>query len=509
VPPPKVPAREFTVKAKDGATVTLRGGYSPIDYDPIRSKLSVRKGEFTLDAGDKVENMPRYTATTTSNGSLNAREQGYTDRVALDFHGAEARIRDTIHDLAYREALIDTTKVVNDGVFRDKFMAVYGREEYAALVDWMRSIRDTNVSDPRTRSFDKAMQYTRQGVVLTGIGYRVSTVLKHGGAAALKSLGYLGTAEGAGFFAARVARMGSGHLGEDIAAAREKFPEIRARLLQMDRDYQEGNRSLYEPEGWKEKNDRFGHAMVAWSDALSAVPTAWAAYDLAKTRGVPESMGGTGEPMAEAQAVAYANSVVRQAHGSALEVTRSNFLQSRGAKGLFGALYGFMNNTFGQTADMLDKATSQGHFRNNPAVAARLLSCLIVPAIWTEWLKDGGPGEDHSWLAWGAKAISSEATAMVPFVRDAVSILEYGRNPTVAPVQAFADVLNTGKDLYREAQGESTRVIQDLFNAMGEWGHIAGLGELGHILQHARDVAEGKKDPSVWQAVVGGKPRKE
>ena len=67
-------------------------------------------------------------------------------------------------------------------------------------------------------------------------------------------------------------------------------------MLQMDRDYKEGNRSMFEAEDWRAKNDRFGHAMVAWSDALSAVPTAWAAYDMAISSGVPKSMGGTGEP---------------------------------------------------------------------------------------------------------------------------------------------------------------------------------------------------------------------
>jgi len=121
---------------------------------------------------------------------------------------------------------------------------------------------------------------------------------------------------------------------EDIANAREKFAEIRTRMLQMDRDYKVAGRSMYEGEGWRAKNDRFGHAMVAWSDALSAVPT--------------------GEPMIEADAVAYANSVVRQAHGTALESARSNFMQSKGVKGLFGTIYGFMNNSYGQTRDIIE-----------------------------------------------------------------------------------------------------------------------------------------------------------
>ena len=508
VPPPKIPAREFRTQFG-----VMKGGYSPIDYDPLRSKLNVKMGQFDLTPGDELGGTVAYKATTTSNGSLNNRVEGYSDRVNLDVHSAEARIRDTIHDLAYREALINATKVMDDRAFREKFMATYGSEEFQALQTFLKNIRDTNVQDPRTRNFDKAMQYTRQGVVLTGIGYRLSTVLKHGGAAAMKTLGYLGTGQGAGYFAARLARMASGHMMEDIASAREKFSEIRTRMLQMDRDYKQGNSSMYEAESWQAKNDRFGHAMVAWSDALSAVPTAWAAYDLATTSGVPESMGGTGKPMSESEAVSYANSVVRQAHGSALEITRSNFMQARGAKGLFGALYGFMNNTYGQFSDMLDKSISGGYFKNNPAVAGRLLATLIVPALWTQWLTKGGPDDKEPWYEWGTKAIAGEVGAMVPFVRDGVTFLEWGHTSPTAPIQALTDVLKSGQDIWEESQGKQTKLIQDLCNSMGEWAHIAGLGQLGHILQYMRETAEGKHHPDtkaqeVKEAVVGGAKHK-
>jgi len=102
---------------------------------------------------------------------------------------------------------------------------------------------------------------------------------------------------------------------------------------------------------------------------------------------------------------------------------------------------------------------------------------------------------------------------MVPFVRDAVSLLESGRSSTVAPTQMVTDAVNSGKDIWHEAQGQQTRLIQDLSNAIGEWAHIAGLGQLGHILQYMRDTATGKKHADstameVKEAVIGGKPSK-
>jgi hypothetical protein len=197
-----IPARAFTTETADGAKVDLKGGYSPIDYHPRKSKLSAREGDFTLDAGEKIGEMQVYRATTTSNGSLNARAAGYTDVINLDFHSAEARIRDTIHDLAYREALSNVKKILNNKEFRDQFMRSFGPEEFQALHDWVLGVQNMTATDPRTRNFDKAMSYARQGIVITGIGYRISTVLKHGGgAAALKSLGYLGNGQGAKYFA--------------------------------------------------------------------------------------------------------------------------------------------------------------------------------------------------------------------------------------------------------------------------------------------------------------------
>ena len=502
--PPKVPAREFDVKLPDGSTVHMKGGYSPIDYDPLRSRISVRKGEFDLGPNDRAGDSKPYSATTTMNSSLIARSQGYADRVNLDFHSSEARMRDTLHDLAYREALLSVSRILDDNKFRQKFITTYGREEYAGLKSWLAAIRDIELTDMQgERAFQKAMSYTKQGVVLTGIGYRLSTVFKHGGSAELKTLGYL-SGPGAKYFAARIVRMASGHQSEDLAAAMEKFSEIRFRKSQQDRDLKSGTRSMYEAEDWRAKNERFGHSLVAWSDLLSATPTAWAAYDLAKTEGVPKSMGGTGEPMTEEQAVEYANSVVRQAHGTALEAARSNFMLAKGTKNLFGALYGFMNNTYGQMSDMLDKSISGGYFKNNPQIAARLFATLIVPAMWAQWLSDSGPGENDSAAAWMGRAITGEVAATVPFVRDAWALIEHGHSGQVGAFQIVEDTINSLKDVAGEVEGKSTRLIQDLFNAVGELAHVAGLGELGHILQHARDVQDGKKEPSVWRAVVGG-----
>lgn len=502
VPPDKIPLRPFDTKFGK-----LEGGYAPIDYDPIRSKLSDRSGDVMAEPHEQIGQEPAYKATTTFNGSMQNRQAGYTDRVNLDYHATEQRLRDTIHDLAYREVLIDTNKMIMDSAFKSQFLKTFGREDYKGLQTWMRGIRDMNRNESQMRGFEKFFQYARTGVVMTGIAYRLSTVLKHGSSAALKSLGYLGDASGAKYFAARAARMATGNAQEDIAGAMQKFPEIASRMNQMDRDYKVGTNSMYHAEDWRAKNDRFGHAMVAWSDMLTAVPTAWAAYDRATIEGIPTSLGGTGKPMAEASAIAYANKVVREAHGTALEANRSLFMQARGIKGLFGTIYGFMNNTYGQLGDLMDKTVVGGHFQNKPAIVARAMATLIAPALMAAWVSEGTPNKDNKEnpLWWSMKAIMNEVAGTVPFVREAANAVNYARHGDMKSAMAEAaqnpvfriagDVMQSAADVYKVAQGKSSRVVSDVANALGELFHIGGLGQAGKSLQYLEDVHTGKQNP--------------
>jgi hypothetical protein len=516
--PEKVDARSFTVDTPDGQTVTLRGGYSPIDYDPLRSKLAQRLAASEMAPTQAIDPAQRnYKATTTSNGGLRSRVEGYTDVVNLDFNAVSKNLRDSIHDLAYREALIDIGKIMKDETFRTKFMLSYGREEYVALQKLMDNIRDLNQRDDAMTSAEKAFQYTRQGVVITGIGYRLSTVGKHGTSAALKSLGY-SAGGGQGYFLSRIARLATGNAGADIAEARAKFPEIRARLLQMDRDYRVKEKAMLEGETLLQKNERYGHALVAWSDALSATATAHAAYDWAVTEGIPAKLGGTGAPMDHDAAVKYADKIVREAHGSALETSRANFMHERGVSSLLGMIYGFQNNTLGQMLDGADKMKlGKGSGITN---AARLMATFLVPAVATMYISHGGASDQEGWGGWTAEAIAGELASTVPIVRDAWKAIEgqirYGRldfSPT--PInQVISNVLNIPFDIKRELGGSDSRIIQHAFDSLGQVGHIAGMGQLGHMIQYQRDVHNYKVNPDGWgdytkHLLLGGTSKKQ
>ena len=490
--PPKIEARPTKLQNGD-----LRGGYARITYDPKRSARGAREDASKAKeiASDGVSVGDFFRRTGTANGAMNARVAGYTDAINLDFHTIAQATQETLHDLAYRRALVDANKIVTDPKFKAAFLAAYGPEEWTAINTWLGRVANANNADANADSLSKVLQYSRTGLVINGSGFNLATVIKHGGAAALKSMGFM-AGGGEKYFASRMASMFHDYKNQ-VEGAKAKFPEIYARSLQMDRDYQVTSRSLVEPDSWHDKLDRAGHQMIATLDLFSAVPTAWAAYDRAVTVGIPESQGGTGKPMSEADAVSYANKMVREAHGSNVEAARSNVLNAKNPwMQQFTTLYGFMNNTYGQVANIGSRLMTPG--LSKPATFAQAFAAIMVPAIMAEAVSSHfHKGDDESWAGWMAKAIAGEVAGCVPFVRDAVSMINGYRDAGQVPVEGWLHSLVTaGKDVKDAVQGKGNtgHQVQDVANAVGQAAHLP-LGQVAKTARYAIDRASGKTPP--------------
>ena len=486
--PPKIEARPT-----DLPNGHLTGGYAHIDYDPLRSRFGQKAGEGQAKeiAASGVSVGDYFKRTGTTNGAMNKRIEGYTDAINLDFHTIEQAIKETIHDLSYRRALVDTNKILEHPDFKREFKTAYGSENLQALHTWLGRIANSNNADLNASKLAKVLQYSRTGMVMNAIALRATTVLKHGGSAAIKTIGYM-AGGGEKYFSSRFASMFHDYSNQTQGAI-EKFDEIRARSMQQDRDYRATASSLFEPESLQSKAERFGHAAVAFSDLFTAVPTAWASYDRAITEGIPVNQGGTGKPMTEAQAVAYANKMVREAHGSNIESARSNVMtEPNEAIKMFTTLYGFMNNTYGQQSDVFNKLRTPGI--SKPEVLARTFMAIIVPALWAGYLNDQKKDGD-SWAGWIAKSMAGEVAGSVPFVRDAAAMVQgYSHAGQVGVESWMQTMIQAGHDVVKAAQGQggTGKPIQDVANALGEGLHIPGLGQIGTTAQYEYDLHHGK-----------------
>lgn len=488
--PERIEPRPFPTQFGD-----MPGWYAPIRYDPIRSKLGIKKADaLTVNPEDGTFGRQYYRADTTTNGSLNARASGYYDFIDLNFKSIEKAIQDGMRDLAYREAMIDAHKLYIHSAFRKQFQRTYGPEEYEALGRWLGRLVNQDTGDEHTSKFSAIMATTRRAVVANGIAFRISTIEKHGGSAGFKSLGFL-TGGGEKYFAARVAAMLTNHSNE-VGEALAKFSEIRARSQQQDRDFSQSVTSLLEPESWHGKAERFGHAGVAYFDFFTAVPTAHAAYDWAITEGIPKRLGGTGKPMSADDAARWASSMVREAHGTNIEAGRSNLINNRSelVKNLT-ILHGFMNNSFGQHQDILDKLLHANGF-GKPELVARYMMAQIAPAALAGYITFGGPTKDQTWAGWLFHNILAEYAGFLPMVREAWSAIAEGHESAGMPpwIRALSSAAKAGKDVAKGAKGEPLKhPIKDAGDALGLF--VPGLGQAGATTQFLADVNGGKQRP--------------
>jgi hypothetical protein len=509
--PDKIEPRPFNTRFGE-----MRGGYAAIKYDPLRSKRGRKEDQAaSVNPSTGLFGPNYFSRTTTTNGSMKSRNEGYTDSIDLNFKTIERTMHESLHDLAYRETLLNVSKILENEKFTNQFMHTYGREDYHALQDWLGRLANSENTDRNVGAFGRFLQYTRTGMVMNAIALRASTVAKHGGSAGIKTLGYF-AGGGEKFLGSRMASMTTDYRNQ-ISSAIEKFPEIRARLRQQDRDYRATVSSLFESESLQSRAERFGHSFVAWADMLTAVPTAWAAYDRAITVGVPKNQGGTGKPMTEAQSVEYASRIVREAHGSNIESARSNIMTSpsEGVK-MFTTLYGFMNNSYGQIADSVNKIRTPGI--GNEVVLARTFAAIVIPALWAGFLVHGLPEDDspEAWVEFAAKAIGDELAGTVPVVRDIPRMLEgFSNAGQVSAVAWIATVLKPFKDAHDIYDDKGVkRPIADIGDALGMGLHIPGLGQLSKTAQYLSDVKEGKiPEPDntgqfVWESLMGHKEHK-
>ncbi len=488
--PVKIEPRPFKTKFGE-----MPGWYAPVDYDPLRSRLGKRKAEEkAINPADGVFGRDYFRADTTTNGSLNARASGYYDYINLDFHPLEKRISDTLRDLAYREALLDVHKVYSHKEFSQQFARTFGPEEYRHLGDWLGRLTNAEVNDGEQTALKSILATSRRALVANGVAFRISTMLKHGGSAAFKSTGYF-AGGGEKYFAQRIATM-SVNYRTQVDEALAKFPEIRQRMRQQDRDFGIAVNSILEPETLYGKAERFGHAGVAWMDFFTAVPTAHAAYDWAITEGIPERLGGTGKPMSEAEAIQFASKVVREAHGSTNEASQSLLISNRSEMmKTLTTLHGFMNNAFGQNADSIDKVLHANGF-GKPELLARTFMAQLVPAIMAGWVTFGGPKDEESPLGWFFHHIAGEFAGMLPMVREGWSAVVEGHASAGLPpwIRALTEGFVAAKSVVKGANGDPVKhPIKDVGNAAGLL--LPGLGQGGSTAQFLYDVGNKRQEP--------------
>lgn len=486
-----VPSRPF-----DTPHGQMRGGYYPLVYDAARSIEADRHAGRA--AGEALfEN--QYLRATTPKGHTIARVDDLKRPVSLDLDLIPWKIGQTIHDLAFREAVIDADKLLSDKRVMRAMDAALGPEYTANLRPWLQSIANSrNVNDPALTMINKGLRWIRSNATMVGIGFRITTMFKHGSTALANSFGELGING--------MRRGMQEFIGTPQQMARtwkwvtSESAEMRNRMDHYDRDVRDNLKTLLGERGLKADAQRYGHYGVAFLDMMSAIPTWIGALRKAE-----------GEGLGHDEAVAYADKLVRKAHGAQGLVDLPSIQRGDEMKKLLTMFYGFFNHVYNRQRDTLHTAAGipdklrgndyAGARRDFAMVLARSFYYVAVPALVEQLYTEGGPDEENGegWISWALKAIAWELPAGLPVVRDIANAVKHGGDYAFSPIQqAVTTALQTGKDIAHAtglADGEvSSRWLQ---HAIETAGYITGWpsGQAAGTAQYLWDIGTGVHDP--------------
>ena len=489
------------------------GGYYPIVYDAGKSYQAEAHAEKATEALFPSN----YTRATTPKGSTISRVEGVKRPIQLSLDVAPWKIGQTIHDLAFREAIIDADRLLSSDSVKKAMDDVFGPEYRKMLRPWLKHIANSkNIDDAAISWIDKAISTARTNTVIVGIGFRLSTMFKHGFSAlsnSFKEVGPEWMLKGTREFYA------PGRLKENWDFITSKSAEMKYRMNAYDKDVTSKYNELLTDSTYttfQKQAQHFGHLGVSYLDLGSAAPTWLGAYRKALSQG-----------MEDKDAVYVADKTVRNAHGAQGITDTAQIQRTTGVANLVNMFYGFFNHIYNRQRTMFIQGaegvrnTKGGDYKaaskNFADVLATSFWYLAVPALVEAMATHGGPSEqkDEGWGEWASKAILAEIPAGIPVIRDIAKAAIEGRDYEVSPIaKAVTDVLHAGRDISDMVQGLDPKESMGKHIATAA-GYIAGLPTAAPFTagKFLWDINNGDADPQSikdwYQGLTRGKVTQE
>lgn len=505
--PEKIAPRPF--QTPDGKTRS--GWYWPLMYDPARSQDVAERGARTGDA--LFENI--YSKPSSDTGRMNTRNENYARPILLDLDALPKMIKEEIHDIAWREAVIDADRFTSHPVVRKAIIDALSQEHYDQIRPWLQSLaNDGKLGVEGNKGWvwlNKIASEARTRATMVGLGYRLTTAAVHGLSAGMESVAELGPV----WFGKGLADFSNPlQWKANKEAIFAKSSEMRDRADEVDRDIREHLRSLdtalMDPTSSamaRGANLLRSHAydLIGGLDMATALPTWQGAYLKGMT---PVDKGGLG--LGEADAVYFADKTVRNAHGGTGVKDMAAIQRGSEFQKLFTMFYTFWNHNVNRLIDTGKLIGSSEHRAamkeanhwSDSQVAATVILRTLVYTLGVQTMhalfhppKDGDP---DSWLMYAAKEMGSVAFGGIPIARDIYAHYATGRDYNATPAAGIIDTIGkTGTDLGAALTGKQ---VDDKWvkHLVATGGVVFNLptGQPANAAQFLWDIGNGTADPT-------------
>ena len=174
----KVPASAFTIETADGKEITLQGGYYPLRYNAEKSSNVQDK---TAEEAAKGT-MTGAQVFGTKRGHTKARSEGNVVLpVLLEFSVLQEHIYNAAHNIAFRIAVRDVYRIINDKEFETYVSSNYGRPVYKYLKQWAVDVWaiPADGTDLAGSAVSRALAAFRRNSTMAIMGWRVWPVIEN------------------------------------------------------------------------------------------------------------------------------------------------------------------------------------------------------------------------------------------------------------------------------------------------------------------------------------------
>lgn len=371
--PERVEATPAVLTLENGEMVKFKGGYFPLVRD---GRNGSRPQNVNALAATDENPAGNISTMTTNSGSSKART-GAAYPVSLIADAEMVTMRNTIHDICYREAMIYFRKNINDPEIFAKLkskMGVEGTRVFREMLEKCANPYSNAGMDFAEDTVARAASWLRRKTVNATIALNFKIALQNFGNVFL----YGNTVDGFTYSDVlttipNMLKLTPAHYRQSRATVFAKSPFMRERAKLPDvtiRDVQASGRLS----GLEQWGLDWGAMLLERTDNLTAIPIWLKAYNKQIQQGASEQA-----------AVDFADTVIRRTLGSSRVQDVASIQRGGPMYKLFTAFQGFFNTQFNQwyreahiDATMFSKGERWEAFKRASAflVSKLLLACL-------------------------------------------------------------------------------------------------------------------------------------
>lgn len=468
--------RPDAIKLPDGSTIS-EGGYFPLI--PDKTRLIPGTG---FDPLPNIKNgvMQRdYYRPTTTKSHMMERQINAKYRVGFlgDMGEVALRMQQVMHDISYRESMMDVSGLLADKRLRNAIKERYSGEGLKQLDAWLvRQANHLNYDEIAMAGMNNVLQRVRQNLVSYALPLNLNVVLSP--ALALTHPGQ---------WARTLWDYGS--MRKLVEEHSKVVPHTEYNL---DRDFREHIEGIAQKRGWDrlrtEAVKKAYWPMIALEQRLRTV-TFYTEFNRAVERG-----------RTNYEASQIADSAVRERHGAQTMTDLPTLMASNEGYKMMTVFMGYFN-TMDNWARQIPGQVRREEYGKALATA---WGAIIIPAAFGGLMFNKAKEDDSYWKI-AAKAVALQMTQGIPFFREAASMVSEGFKPSTPLGSALDAIYQTGKDAYKYTQGKPQgNTIRHVAGAAGMGFGIPGTLQAGKTGQFLYDYSRGKQRPrDLWEWMRG------